>query len=336
MVASFFEILRTSYNTDLIFYKNYFYTQHHVGKLFISWRCQKRDCPARIRSTPLDKMEIIDSTDNHNHVLSENDISKKFLSSKIQNIAKNTAYTTQQVYSVSTSSEKLSDLPIVNKKHICKNIRNIRKRSSIIIDKTRNLDELKVNTLRNETFCIYDSGVGANDRIVIFATENNLSHLKNSRIMIADGTFKVCPKEFLQLYVIHGEVCSKIYALVYILLKTKKEGDYLRALNIINEKCQFQLPNYVVIDFEFAAFNAFKKLSNSQNFFCLFHFGQCIWRKLQKLGLSKDFLQNKDFRLFIKSVTSLAFVPVDFVEKEYTKVIKKSLCFSEIDLTVFF
>ena len=164
----------------------------------------------------------------------------------------------------------------------------------------------------------------------------NLSHLKNSSICIADGTFKVCPKEYLQLYILHGKFFSNVYPLVYILMQTKKEKDYFSAFNTTIEHCNGIFPKYVIIDFEVAAFVAFKKANkNCVIYFCLFHFGQCIWRKLQKLGLSKDFLHNVEFRLFIKCFTSLAFVPVNSVEAEYKKLLKKSFGFKEINLTSF-
>ena len=335
MVNPSYQIIQTCSNTDLVFYKNYVYTKPHVGKLFTSWRCQKRTCPAKIRTNLLDPMEIIFSTDDHNHVLSENDISKRFLSSKIQNIVKNTSYTTQQVYSVATSTSRLCDLPILNKNHIFKNIRNIRKRNSIVVDKTKSLQELNFRTLRNEPFCLYDSGVYESDRIVIFATERNMVYLKNSRFLIFDGTFKVCPNEFLQLYAIHGEINSKTFSLAFILMKSKKENDYIRAFSVLYEKCQQKLPDYVVIDFEIAAYVAFKKATKCQVYFCLFQLGQCHWRKIQKLGLSKEILHNQEFKLFMKTFSSLAFVPVDSIDTEYKRILKKASDFSEINLSGF-
>ena len=72
-----------------------------------------------------------------------------------------------------------------------------------------------------------------------------------------------------------------------------------------------------------AAYDAFKKASNSNIHFCLFHFGQCIHWKIQALGQSKDYQINIDLRFFIKCVTSLAFVPTYFVEKEFEKLKKR-------------
>ena len=88
---------------------------------------------------------------------------------------------------------------------------------------------------------------------------------------------------------------------------------------------KIEMPKKVIIDFEKSAFNAFKKASkHSQLFFCLFHFGQIIWRKVQKLGLANIYIKNADFRLYIKCFTSLAFVPPENVLNEFKKLQEKS------------
>ena len=100
-----FELLKTKRGKDLIFYKNYFFTKH-VNKVDKTiWRCQDRGCTARL-VTPLDKIEIIELRNSHNHVLSEGDISQRYLLSSLKNLAENTTYSTQQVYSMATSEKK--------------------------------------------------------------------------------------------------------------------------------------------------------------------------------------------------------------------------------------
>ena len=43
--------------------------------------------------------------------------------------------------------------------------------------------------------------------------------------------------------------------------------------------------------------------------FCLFHFCQTTWRKLQQLGLIKLYNNNPEFSLFCRMVNALAFLP---------------------------
>ncbi|CAF1124278.1 unnamed protein product, partial [Didymodactylos carnosus] len=48
---------------------------------------------------------------------------------------------------------------------------------------------------------------------------------------------------------------------------------------------------------------------------CLFHFGQCVWRQIQTQGLSMKYQHDEHFRLNVKKLIALAFVPiVDVVE----------------------
>ena len=43
---------------------------------------------------------------------------------------------------------------------------------------------------------------------------------------------------------------------------------------------------------------------------CLFHLGQCVYRKVQELGLSELYLQEEEVRVRCKMLVALAFVPV--------------------------
>ena len=45
----------------------------------------------------------------------------------------------------------------------------------------------------------------------------------------------------------------------------------------------------------------------------MFHFGQCIWRKLQSDGFSQRYRDEPDFALVVKRLLALAFVPMDDV-----------------------
>ncbi|KAG0440352.1 hypothetical protein DMUE_1815 [Dictyocoela muelleri] len=43
-------------------------------------------------------------------------------------------------------------------------------------------------------------------KFFIFAMDKNIWHLKNSKVWISDGTFKLCSNDYYQLYVIFGSV----------------------------------------------------------------------------------------------------------------------------------
>ncbi|KAI6648362.1 hypothetical protein LOD99_12171 [Oopsacas minuta] len=64
------------------------------------------------------------------------------------------------------------------------------------------LNASNIKTLSDKNFLFYDSGPEP-ERIVMFATRENLDFRTMSSIWLADGTFKTVPTLFTQLYIIH-------------------------------------------------------------------------------------------------------------------------------------
>ena len=57
--------------------------------------------------------------------------------------------------------------------------------------------------------------------------------------------------------------------------------------------------------------NAFRKTnSNTEISGCFFHCGQNIWWHLQRLGLQQQYVENANFALRSRMISTLAFVPV--------------------------
>ncbi|KAG0425574.1 hypothetical protein DMUE_6019, partial [Dictyocoela muelleri] len=109
--------------------------------------------------------------------------------------------------------------------------------------------------------------------------------------LIMDGTFKCASSEFFQLYIIYADCDGQLFPMIYSFLESKTESTYMRMFSAITSSLSryniFLSPVNVQIDFEVAAFNAIKrKFPTSTVSGCLFHFGQCLWRKIVKLGLT--------------------------------------------------
>ena len=58
-----------------------------------------------------------------------------------------------------------------------------------------------------------------------------------------------------------------------------------------------------------------KKNNHNSKFIigCLFHFSQALWRQVQSNGLSTKYKEDEYFRLNVKKLIALAFVPVEDV-----------------------
>lgn len=142
----------------------------------------------------------------------------------------------------------------------------------------------------------------ANDmdaNIIIFSCNTNLRHLCLSDRIFMDGTFKYCPQYFFQLFTIHGHLNGHYIPLVFCLLKNKCADTYRKCLTTVRERCaeinlDFQ-PAEVVIDFEIAIHNAITTVWDEAKIIgCRFHLTQAWWRKIQQLGLTKDYRERTD------------------------------------------
>jgi hypothetical protein len=63
-------------------------------------------------------------------------------------------------------------------------------------------DDLR-KTLRGDAFYLADSGAQDKNRVIMFATEDNLLLLNDNPDWFGDGTFDIAPTHFKQLYTIH-------------------------------------------------------------------------------------------------------------------------------------
>ena len=83
-------------------------------------------------------------------------------------------------------------------------------------------------TKAGEQILIFDSGVGENERILIFATQEGFHFLSNNSHWFMDGTFKLCPEIFYQIYTIHPLNNNHVLSCVFALLPNKNEDTYNR------------------------------------------------------------------------------------------------------------
>jgi len=86
-------------------------------------------------------------------------------------------------------------------------------------------------------FDSYEDGDGDDvedeQRIIIFATRENLMELGRSTTWFCDGTSQVCPFLFTQLFTIHGRHHNVAFPLLYALLPNKEERSYTKVFEAI-------------------------------------------------------------------------------------------------------
>ena len=102
--------------------------------------------------------------------------------------------------------------------------------------------------------------------------------------------------------------------MVYALLCDKTEKTYWRVFDKIKEKMPSVKPLSIMSDFEKACQNAIQaSFLDAELVRCLFHLGQCLWRKVQDLKLTERYHDDESFRMNIKMLLALSFVHVDDV-----------------------
>ena len=174
-------------------------------------------------------------------------------------------------------------------------------------------------------FCLFDSGMDDKERILIFGDATMVAALSTYKnLWLCDGTFKICPLQFYQLYTVHIQVGGFYPPCVYALLSNKKETTYQRfiaALKMLTGDCEL---SRILIDFEKAALNAFTQMySSSKTSGCYFHLCQSFNRKIGELGLKTVYENYPDFALSLKMIPALAFVPPEDVEPCFNLVIEE-------------
>ncbi|CAF0714736.1 unnamed protein product [Adineta steineri] len=176
----------------------------------------------------------------------------------------------------------------------------------------------QVNSL-NEQFLLYDNNDNQR-RILIFASKQHLDFLNECESWHCDGTFAVAPTLFEQMYSIHGSIRGKKLPLLYSLLPNKDQKTYEELFGIVAQHVQ-RKPNYITIDFEKAAENAFNVIyPQCEILGCFFHFKKCIWKHICELHLKNEFLENQNNRRTMKNLTALAFVPPNNVIEEFARI----------------
>ncbi|KAG0437258.1 hypothetical protein DMUE_3794, partial [Dictyocoela muelleri] len=161
--------------------------------------------------------------------------------------------------------------------------------------------------------------LGEKDYIEKFSTAHRFK-------ILMDGTFKSSSTSFYQVYIIHGFFSGQSFPLIYCFMNEKTERLYTKVFNIIKEKLSEHgidfSPQNIQIDFERAGFNSLQRVFPETSISgCFFHFGQAIWRRVQKLGLVSVYHENINFKNCVQLCSSLALVPMEEIDNAWAHIL---------------
>ena len=156
----------------------------------------------------------------------------------------------------------------------------------------------------------FDSDAGAADRITAFVSVQVRQLLDKSKNFYRDGTFKICPEVFYQLYSFHEQHNGRIFRCIFALLHNKTETSYRRLMIAISNLTNGRFPTDIFIDFERGAISAIQAVfANANVNGCFFHFCFNVWKYIQNVGLQVRYVEEPEFVLQLRMLTALAFLP---------------------------
>ena len=136
--------------------------------------------------------------------------------------------------------------------------------------------------------CFREIAKVAENFFLLFFGDLTGQRMENVSTIHADCTFKIAPKKFYHLVIIHCVFSDVLYPVFFEFMTTKSRLlDNALFLSIRNFFPSFE-PTNCVVNFETALYSSIILNFESQMQGCLFHCRQALWRKWSRLGFVKD------------------------------------------------
>lgn len=152
-----------------------------------------------------------------------------------------------------------------------------------------------------------------------------MRHLCNANHVISDGTFSVHPEIYAQLYVFHAPYLGQVLPQLFCLLPDKTYNTYCRLIELIKNAAKtigtcFE-PRKFHIDYEQAMIKAISESFTSDHVQgCYFHYSQCIWRKVQELGMATSYQSFPHVREWIRRFSALPLLPQNDIDDAFMEI----------------
>jgi hypothetical protein len=141
-----------------------------------------------------------------------------------------------------------------------------------------------------------------------------------------DGTFKTYPKPYKQIITIHGNYRERVLPLAFCMVSSKATALYVEMFQQLKQHVRRLTgndlaPRGAVCDFEVALITAIPSEFPATNVRgCFFHFCQSLWRKVQELGMTTVYRQNRSVKKVIRKVMSLGYLPTAVVRMTFNLI----------------
>ncbi|CAF3647620.1 unnamed protein product [Rotaria sp. Silwood1] len=293
------------------------------------WICIINGCLSKVRTT-LDN-QLIEFIDKHNHPSEKEKIEIRRFREKVKERAVNETTPIPQIYEEECAKMMLSFAAITilpSEREMNSSLNKARRAITPSIPTTQIFDipEPFNKTLRNSDFVIVDKMIARQQRILLFASNEQLKMLFNAETILMDGTFSSCPTMFDQVYTIHSIKFDQSFPCVFGLLPNRLKPTYtfmVQELKSLAEQMQLQFtPKKIMTDFESGLMSVLKTEFPSASYSsCYFHLTQAIYRAIQRFGLSTNYNNDDDVRRACRQLMALALLPTMIIESTYDQLL---------------
>ncbi|KAK6178953.1 hypothetical protein SNE40_011423 [Patella caerulea] len=108
--------------------------------------------------------------------------------------------------------------------------------------------------------------------------------------------------------------------LCFVLMTRRTSEDYEQVLLHIKERYQPAV-ECGMLDFEPGCWSAIRKVFPGMKLKgCVFHWIQCVWRKVQGVGLAGTYYERKTIYNYVRSLMALPFLPADHMLAAFDKL----------------
>ena len=320
------EIIKNNKGGEKLCYGGYSYTKKATTLSTKRWECTKRkafSCNGKV-ITDFQILTIISFKD-HNHLPDLTAIKcAKVHTNMKENALQGRGNTRQIVLDAMVPLSQDEQIAMGEMETIKRRIR--RYRCAGRPNEPRSLQDLKIEGEwaftkgpNPQNFLLHDNGINSRNRILIFGTDEGFLHLAESEIWYMDGTFSCAPNLFQQIYIIRAPLGESAVTCVYAFLTGKSQEIYEEMLQAIidegNDRGIQMNVNMTMTDFEIAMMNAIRnKLGHHIKIkACFYHLTQSTFRKIQELGLTSLYINDRNVRHVCGMIDGLAFVPLNRV-----------------------
>lgn len=162
--------------------------------------------------------------------------------------------------------------------------------------------------------------------LLVFLSPTCAVKLQKCADVYVDGTFSTCPKPFKQLVSVHGKYGDRVLPFAFCMLRSKETGLYREMFQQLSRHIRrisghnFR-PSRILCDFEISLISAIQtEFPQASLHGCYFHFCQSIWRKVQELGLTTAYRQQRSVKNLIRKVMSLGYLPLAIVRLTFNLI----------------